>query len=67
MLNKTGFNEVIIIFHRISGLSPFLGENEAETLANVTAAQWDFEDEAFDVVTPDCKSFIESLLTKNMR
>ena len=51
----------------ISGLSPFLGDSEAETLANVTGADWDFEDETFDDVTDDAKDFITHLLQKNMK
>ena len=44
-----------------------MGENDPETLANVTAAQFDFDDKSFDPVTNDAKSFIEGMLTKNMR
>ena len=51
----------------MSGLSPFLGDSEAETLANVTMATWDFEDEAFDEISDDAKDFISKLLVKSMR
>jgi len=44
-----------------------LGETEAETLANVTAASWDFDDETFDEISNDAKEFITSMLSKNMR
>ena len=53
--------------HSMSGLSPFLGDNESETLVNVTMAQWDFEDETFDDISVDAKDFIEGLLDKNMK
>ena len=52
---------------RLSGLSPLLGENDNETLANVTAAEWDFEDESFDVISDEAKDFIGQLLVKNAR
>lgn len=52
---------------RVSGLSPFMGDNDNETLANVTSATWDFEDEAFDEISDQAKDFISSLLKKDMR
>lgn len=51
----------------LSGLSPFMGDNDNETLANVTSATWDFEDEAFDEISEEAKDFISSLLKKNMK
>lgn len=44
-----------------------LGEDDNETLANVTAAEWDFEDESFDVISDEAKDFIGQLLMKNAR
>lgn len=52
---------------RVSGLSPFMGENDNETLANVTSATWDFDDEAFDEISDDAKDFISNLLKKDMK
>lgn len=52
---------------RVSGLSPFMGDNDNETLANVTSATWDFDDEAFDEISEDAKDFISSLLKKDMK
>lgn len=52
---------------RLSGLSPFMGDNDNETLANVTSATWDFEDEAFDEISENAKDFITSLLKKDMK
>jgi len=51
----------------VSGLSPFMGDNDNETLANVTSATWDFEDEAFDEISDQAKDFISSLLKKDMK
>ncbi|XP_077997324.1 muscle M-line assembly protein unc-89-like [Glandiceps talaboti] len=54
----------VICYVLLSGLSPFMGDNDAETLTNVTIAEWDFEDEAFDEISDDAKDFIEKLLIK---
>lgn len=50
--------------HRLTGLSPFMGDNDAETFANITRADYDLEDEAFDAVSSDAKDFIGGLLIK---
>lgn len=49
---------------RLSGLSPFMGETDAETYANITRAEFDFDDEAFSSISEDAKDFISSLLVK---
>lgn len=49
---------------RLSGLSPFMGDNDAETFANITRADFDFDDEAFEAISQDAKDFISSLLIK---
>lgn len=49
---------------RLSGLSPFMGENDAETFANITRASYDFDEEAFRAISQDAKDFISSLLVK---
>ncbi|TMW45059.1 hypothetical protein DOY81_009860 [Sarcophaga bullata] len=42
----------------ISGLSPFMGETDIETMANVTIAKYDFEDESFAIHPHDsCPMF----------
>ncbi|XP_035391291.1 myosin light chain kinase, smooth muscle isoform X3 [Electrophorus electricus] len=57
----------VICYILVSGLSPFMGDNDHETLSNVTSATWDFEDEAFDEISEEAKDFISSLLKKDMR
>ena len=52
------------MFCRVSGLSPFMGDTDLETMANVTIAEYDYEDEAFDNVSQEAKDFIDSLLVK---
>lgn len=48
----------------MSGLSPFAGECDVETMGNVTVGKYDFNDEAFDTVSSDCIDFITKLLMK---
>uniref|UniRef100_A0A8C0YBE1 Myosin light chain kinase, smooth muscle-like n=1 Tax=Cyprinus carpio carpio TaxID=630221 RepID=A0A8C0YBE1_CYPCA len=57
----------VICYILLSGESPFQGNSDAETLALVTAAQWDFNPESFDDITEEAKDFISSLLRKDKR
>ncbi|KAK6310161.1 hypothetical protein J4Q44_G00200420 [Coregonus suidteri] len=57
----------VICYILVSGLSPFMGDNDNETLSNVTSATWDFEDDAFDEISDHAKDFITNLLKKDMR
>ncbi|KAM6970665.1 myosin light chain kinase, smooth muscle [Aplochiton taeniatus] len=57
----------VICYILVSGLSPFMGDNDNETLSNVTSATWDFEDEAFDEISDNAKDFITMLLKKDMK
>ncbi|XP_051161896.1 titin homolog isoform X2 [Leptopilina boulardi] len=54
----------IICYVLLSGLSPFMGNNDTETFANITRAEYDFDDEAFDAISQDAKDFIGCLLIK---
>ena len=47
---------------RLSGFSPFMGDNEGETLSNIQEGEWDFDDECFDEISDNAKDFIENLL-----
>lgn len=42
-----------------------MGDDDNETIQNVSTAEWDFEDEAFDVVSDMSKTFIEELLIRS--
>ena len=42
-----------------------MGDTDQETLSNVTAAKWDFDDEVFDEISEDAKDFLQKLLVKN--
>ncbi|MCI4392978.1 hypothetical protein PGIGA_G00152250 [Pangasianodon gigas] len=52
----------VITYMLLSGLSPFLGENDAETMNNILHANWDFDAEAFENVSEEAKDFISKLL-----
>ncbi|XP_078043308.1 myosin light chain kinase, smooth muscle-like isoform X2 [Augochlora pura] len=54
----------VICYVLLTGLSPFMGDNDAETFANITRADYDLEDEAFDAISNDAKDFISGLLVK---
>uniref|UniRef100_A0AAR2KBH9 non-specific serine/threonine protein kinase n=1 Tax=Pygocentrus nattereri TaxID=42514 RepID=A0AAR2KBH9_PYGNA len=49
----------------LSGASPFLGENKQETLANVSAVDYEFDDEYFSNTSALAKDFIARLLIKD--
>lgn len=57
----------VITYVLLSGLSPFMGETDIETMANVTISKYDFDDECFDDISYDAKEFIQQLLKKNKR
>ena len=54
-------------FSRLSGLSPLLGDDDSETLTNVTSGEWDFDQDSFGVISDQAKDFISALLVKNPR
>ncbi|CAH1980702.1 unnamed protein product [Acanthoscelides obtectus] len=56
----------VICYVLLSGLSPFMGHTDIETMANVTVAKYDFDDEAFDEISENAKDFIRKLLVKDM-
>ncbi|CAH1119226.1 unnamed protein product [Phaedon cochleariae] len=56
----------VICYVLLSGLSPFMGHTDVETMANVTIAKYDFDDEAFEEISENAKDFIKKLLIKDM-
>ncbi|XP_075387737.1 myosin light chain kinase family member 4 [Tenrec ecaudatus] len=54
----------VIAYMLLSGLSPFLGDNDAETLSNILACTWDLEEEEFQDVSEEAREFISKLLIK---
>ncbi|KAJ4450880.1 hypothetical protein ANN_02312 [Periplaneta americana] len=55
----------VICYVLLSGLSPFMGETDIETMANVTIAKYDFDDDVFNEISEDAKDFITQLLVKD--
>ncbi|NXC51366.1 DAPK1 kinase, partial [Penelope pileata] len=52
---------------RLSGLSPFQGETDAETLSNVVEGSYEFEERYFSDTSDMAKDFIRQLLVKEPR
>uniref|UniRef100_A0A667XXY3 Si:dkey-240h12.4 n=1 Tax=Myripristis murdjan TaxID=586833 RepID=A0A667XXY3_9TELE len=50
---------------RLSGLSPFQGETNEETLRNVVAMNYKFDERYFSTTSNMAKDFIQKLLVKN--
>ncbi|XP_068706499.1 uncharacterized protein [Montipora foliosa] len=57
----------VIAYILLSGLSPLLGDDDSETLTNVTSGEWDFDDDSFGVISDQAKDFISALLVRNPR
>ncbi|NXL93154.1 DAPK1 kinase, partial [Alectura lathami] len=55
----------VITYILLSGASPFLGETKQETLANVSAVNYEFEEEFFGNTSGLAKDFIRRLLVKD--
>ncbi|XP_029905613.1 myosin light chain kinase 2, skeletal/cardiac muscle [Myripristis murdjan] len=55
----------VITYMLLSGLSPFLGDDDNETLNNILACQWNFEEEEFLDISEEAKDFITRLLVKS--
>lgn len=54
----------VICYVLLSGLSPFMGNTDLETMSNVTKAIYDFDDDSFDPISAEAKDFISKLLIK---
>ncbi|XP_064888184.1 myosin light chain kinase 2, skeletal/cardiac muscle [Columba livia] len=54
----------VITYMLLSGLSPFLGDNDTETLNNVLAANWYFDEETFESISDEAKDFVSNLIIK---
>ncbi|NXI29861.1 MYLK2 kinase, partial [Sterrhoptilus dennistouni] len=55
----------VITYMLLSGLSPFLGDDDTETLNNVLAANWYFDEETFESVSSEAKDFVSNLIIKD--
>ncbi|KAG8576380.1 hypothetical protein GDO81_009839 [Engystomops pustulosus] len=57
----------VITYILLSGASPFLGENKQETLSNISAVNYEFDEEFFSHTSDLAKDFIRKLLVKDTR
>uniref|UniRef100_UPI00398EC822 myosin light chain kinase 3 isoform X2 n=1 Tax=Pristiophorus japonicus TaxID=55135 RepID=UPI00398EC822 len=54
----------VITYMLLSGMSPFLGDHDTETMNNIINANWNFDTEGFENVTEESKEFVSNLLVK---
>ncbi|XP_060693675.1 myosin light chain kinase 3 [Hemiscyllium ocellatum] len=54
----------VIAYMLVSGLSPFLGDHDTETMNNIINANWEFDAEGFESVSEEAKDFVSNLLVK---
>ncbi|XP_069805371.1 death-associated protein kinase 2-like isoform X2 [Dendropsophus ebraccatus] len=57
----------VITYILLSGLSPFQGETDEETLTNVVSGNYEFDDRYFKDTSDMAKEFIQQLLVKDPR
>ncbi|XP_061110170.1 myosin light chain kinase 2, skeletal/cardiac muscle-like isoform X2 [Conger conger] len=55
----------VIMYMLLSSLSPFLGDDDNETLNNILSCQWTFEEDEFTEISEEAKDFISKLLVLN--
>ncbi|KAF1383795.1 hypothetical protein PFLUV_G00135530 [Perca fluviatilis] len=55
----------VITYMLLSGLCPFLGDDDNETLNNILACKWNFEEQEFVDTSDEAKDFISKLLIVN--
>ena len=60
------FNPCDIILFRLTGLSPFAGEDKQETCYNVSLAALDFPEEYFKNISHTAQDFIKRLLQRDV-
>ena len=56
---------------RLTGCSPFLGDDDGETLQNISCGEYEFPgddpDEGYDDISDEAKDFISKLLNSDPR
>lgn len=62
MWHLIGYIISLILVNSLSGLSPFAGENDIQTLKNVKECSWNFDEKAFHFISEEGKDFIRNLL-----
>ena len=68
-VGRCGFHilTVLSLLCRLSGLSPFLGETDAETMNFIVNCNWDFDADTFEGLSEEAKDFVSRLLVKEKR
>ncbi|XP_051961082.1 myosin light chain kinase 3-like isoform X2 [Xyrauchen texanus] len=54
----------VVTYMLISGLSPFLGDDDSQTLNNVLMGNWYFDEDAFEHVSAEARDFVTNLLIR---
>ncbi|XP_028988740.1 myosin light chain kinase 2, skeletal/cardiac muscle isoform X2 [Betta splendens] len=55
----------VITYMLLSSLCPFLGDDDSQTMNNILACQWNFEEQEFIDTSEEAKDFISRLLIVN--
>lgn len=58
---------IFVLASRLSGASPFLGETKQDTLRNISAINYEFDEEFFCHTSEPAKKFISQLLEKDKK
>ena len=64
MANMFFYKKQPLLFFRLSGLSPFQGNTDEETLRNIVGMLYEFDDCHFSQTSAMAKDFIQKLLVK---
>ncbi|XP_048035102.1 myosin light chain kinase 2, skeletal/cardiac muscle [Megalobrama amblycephala] len=54
----------VVTYMLLSGLSPFLGDDDGQTLNNVLMGNWYFDEDAFEHVSAEARDFVSNLLIR---
>ncbi|KAI7794310.1 myosin light chain kinase 2-like, partial [Triplophysa rosa] len=54
----------VVTYMLLSGLSPFLGDDDSQTLNNVLMCNWYFDEDAFEHVSAEARDFVSNLLIR---
>ncbi|XP_023578491.1 myosin light chain kinase 3 [Octodon degus] len=54
----------VIAYMLLSGLSPFLGDTDAETMNFIVNCSWDFDADTFEGLSEEAKDFVSRLLVR---
>ena len=53
----------VLTYVLLSGIMPFGGDTDNETLCNISNVDWEFDEDSFEEISSDAQDFIEKLLT----